>query len=213
MTESRCGIKCSQCAYKEQMNCKGCVNISKPFWGESCPVKSCCEGKQLEHCGHCEEFPCELLKQFSYDEKEGDGGRRIDQCRCWKVENDCKLDWLDEFLQSFKGVTRDYKEEWDWIRYMVGGKMFAALCKTAKNGEGLYDILTIKLEVLEGEFLRQQYEDIIPGYYMNKQHWNSVYLAGELSEELLKDLTEKSYKLVLGGLSKKAQNAIANGEL
>ena len=40
--ESRCGICCSQCHFQEEVNCKGCTHISKPFWGESCPVKSCC---------------------------------------------------------------------------------------------------------------------------------------------------------------------------
>ena len=51
MPESRCGLLCSQCSYREQMNCPGCVHMSKPFWGDSCPVKSCCDGKGNEHCG------------------------------------------------------------------------------------------------------------------------------------------------------------------
>ncbi|GFI04920.1 hypothetical protein AALA79_00835 [Lachnospiraceae bacterium 64-25] len=37
MIESRCGILCSECFYREQVGCKGCVNVQKPFWGESCP--------------------------------------------------------------------------------------------------------------------------------------------------------------------------------
>lgn len=82
--ESRCGILCSECAYREQMDCKGCIHIQKPFWGDSCPVKSCCEGKSQEHCGNCGNFPCDLLNQFAYDEKQGDGGKRIEQCRIWK---------------------------------------------------------------------------------------------------------------------------------
>lgn len=54
MVESRCGILCSKLGCKEKfgVDCKWCVNIGKPFWGE-CPVKSCCEGKNLEHCGLC----------------------------------------------------------------------------------------------------------------------------------------------------------------
>lgn len=82
MIESRCGIICSECKYKEQMNCKGCVNIDKPFWG-SCEVKSCCEGKGLSHCGKCDDFPCDLLNQFAYDKAEGDDGKRIEQCKKW----------------------------------------------------------------------------------------------------------------------------------
>ena len=84
MVESRCGILCGQCEYREQMGCAVCVNIEKPFWGDSCPVKSCTEGKPHSHCGQCAEFPCQLLSQFAYDEKQGDGGRRIEQCRLWK---------------------------------------------------------------------------------------------------------------------------------
>ena len=81
--ESRCGLLCSECAYREQMNCTGCVQIQKPFWGESCPVKSCCETKAHGHCGQCEKFPCELLHGFAYDEKQGDNGKRIENCKNW----------------------------------------------------------------------------------------------------------------------------------
>ena len=77
--ESRCGLLCSECDYREQMNCAGCVHIQKPFWGESCPVKKSCETKKLEHCGQCDNFPCDLLNQFAYDEKQGDNGKRIDR--------------------------------------------------------------------------------------------------------------------------------------
>lgn len=84
MIESRCGILCSECTYREQMNCAGCVHMEKPFWGDSCPVKACCEAKQHEHCGECEHFPCDLLNEFAYDENQGDNGKRIEQCKCWK---------------------------------------------------------------------------------------------------------------------------------
>lgn len=83
MIESRCGILCSECEYVEKMNCKGCVNIAKPFWGERCPVKACCEEKGHTHCGECAEFPCELAVKFAYDEKQGDNGKRLEQCKCW----------------------------------------------------------------------------------------------------------------------------------
>ena len=82
MTESRCGIICSECKYREEMGCAGCVNISDPFWGK-CEVKQCCEGKGHSHCGECGEFACDKLKKFAYDPKQGDGGKRIEQCRKW----------------------------------------------------------------------------------------------------------------------------------
>ena len=86
MIESRCGILCSACEYKEPMGCKGCTEIEKPFWGESCPVKACCEGKPHRHCGECAEFPCELAHQFAYDPQQGDNGQRLEQCRKWQQE-------------------------------------------------------------------------------------------------------------------------------
>ena len=65
--------------------------------------------------------------------------------------------------------------------------------------------INLKLEPMEGELLRQQYEDIVPGYYSNKQHWNSIKPDGAVPDELLKQMLDKSYALVLGGLSKKKQ--------
>ncbi len=113
--------------------------------------------------------------------------------------------WLDEFLLSKKGVTKDLQKDWNWIRYQIGGKMFAAVCLDEKN-EPYY--ITLKLEAAEGSFLRTQYEDIIPGYYMNKVHWNSIKPDGAVPDELLKDLLDKSYQLVLGAFSKKKQSEI-----
>jgi hypothetical protein len=83
MVESRCGILCNQCNYREEVGCEGCTNIEKPFWGESCPVKDCCEGRGHEHCGQCPEFPCGLLNGFAYDNEQGDNGKRILTCRAW----------------------------------------------------------------------------------------------------------------------------------
>ena len=39
-----------------------------------------------------------------------------------------RYDWLDAYLMSKKGVTKDFKAEWNWIRYQIGGKLFTALC-------------------------------------------------------------------------------------
>lgn len=82
MVESRCGIKCSECGYREKMQCAGCLAINNPFWGD-CPVKSCCEGRVHSHCGQCRELPCDLLNGFAYDKEQGDGGKRIENCRSW----------------------------------------------------------------------------------------------------------------------------------
>ena len=83
--------------------------------------------------------------------------------------------------------------------------MFVAVCLD-ENDAPYY--ITLKLEPLEGDSLRKQYEDIIPGYYMNKTHWNSIKVDGEISDDMLKDLLDKSYALVFSGFSKKKQREI-----
>ena len=113
--------------------------------------------------------------------------------------------WLDDYLLQKVAVTKDLQPDWNWVRYKIGGKMFAAVCLNEKN-EPYY--INLKLEPMEGEFLRGQYEDIVPGYYSNKVHWNSVKPDGEVPDDLLKDLLDKSYQLVLGGFSKKMQKEI-----
>ncbi len=116
-----------------------------------------------------------------------------------------KYEWIDEFLLGKAGVTKDLQKEWNWIRYKIEDKMFAAVCLD-NNDEPYY--ITLKLEPLEGEFLRKQYEDIIPGYYMNKTHWNSVKANGDISDEILKELLNTSYSLVLESFSRKKQKEI-----
>lgn len=116
-----------------------------------------------------------------------------------------RYDWMDEYLLCKRGVTKDLQPSWNWIRYQVGGKMFAAVCLNEQN---IPYYINLKLEPMEGEFLRGQYEDITPGYYSNKLHWNSINPDGKVPDELLKDMLDKSYHLVLGSFSKKKQREI-----
>lgn len=120
-----------------------------------------------------------------------------------------KCDWIDKYLLEKPGVKKDLQQDWNWIRYHVGGKMFAAICLD-DNDKPYY--ITLKLEPLEGEFWRKQYEDIIPGYYMNKVHWNSVKADGKVPDDILRDLLNKAYGIVLGSLSKKKQKEILEDE-
>lgn len=87
MTESRCGLLCSNCKHRGKVKCQGCISIDSPFWGKVCAVKVCCEEKKLNHCGECNDFPCGMLNQFSFDKEEGDDGERILQCRKWCAQS------------------------------------------------------------------------------------------------------------------------------
>lgn len=113
--------------------------------------------------------------------------------------------WIDSYCTGKKGVQKDYKEEWQATRYMIGGKMFAMQGGDKQNKP----IITVKLEPLYGQLLRGQYSDIIPGYYMNKDHWNSLYLEGAVPDEVLREMLDQAYELVLRSLTKKAQAEIA----
>lgn len=115
-----------------------------------------------------------------------------------------KYEWLDEYCLSKKCVEKDFKDEWNATRYMINRKMFA-LQGGDKEGKA---IITLKLEPSNGDFLRQQFKDIVPGYYMNKEHWNSLYLDGDVPDEVLKDMVDQSYQLIFESLSKKAQKEI-----
>ena len=115
--------------------------------------------------------------------------------------------WLDEYLLQMKGATKDFKAEWNWIRYMVGDKLFCAVCLDENN---VPYFITLKLEPARGDALRQLYPDILPGYYMNKVHWNSVKPDGNVPEEHMKEMLLESYHLVFKSLPKKKQQEINN---
>ena len=86
MIESRCGLLCSECKYRDIMKCPGCLKIKKPYWGKSCPIKNCCESKGKVHCGQCDRFPCKQLHEFAYDPATGSEGTRIEQLTDWGQE-------------------------------------------------------------------------------------------------------------------------------
>ena len=113
--------------------------------------------------------------------------------------------WVEAYCAGKKGAVRVYQEEWECWLYRVGDKMF--LMDGGDKEEK--PILTVKLEPGWGQVLRQEYPDVVvPGYYMNKQHWNSVYTAGEFPEKLMKEMIDQSYALILGSLPKKRQREI-----
>ncbi len=116
-----------------------------------------------------------------------------------------QYEWLDAYLLEKPGAERNFKAEWNWTRYLVGGKMFCAVCHDGQGGDAF---ITVKLDPLRGEFLRGQFEDILPGYYMNKTHWNSVRPQGSVPEDILRGMLDESYRLVAGGLPKKTRLAL-----
>ena len=84
--QSRCGLLCTWCTYKESHGCGGCVETKgHPFHGE-CPIAICCQDKGYSHCGECPDLPCDKLRAYSYDDQEhGDKvpGARLEVCKAW----------------------------------------------------------------------------------------------------------------------------------
>lgn len=90
MVDSRCGLHCSDCDWKESNGCGGCIETGgHPFHGE-CPIAICCQKKSLVHCGECDVIPCGKLYAYSYlDPEHGDKaqGARVEVCRRWAAES------------------------------------------------------------------------------------------------------------------------------
>lgn len=116
-----------------------------------------------------------------------------------------KYPWIDQYLMQKKGVTKDLKLEWNWLRYQIGGKLFCAICLDPQN-KPYY--ITLKLRPLDGQMLREQYADILPGYYCNKEHWNSIRPDGQVPDDLMKRMLDQAYELVFQGLPKRVQREI-----
>lgn len=113
--------------------------------------------------------------------------------------------WLDECLQNQPATKKEFQPAWQAFKYLLRGKMYAYIGVNDKNGR---PIITLKLEPLFSEMLRREYADIVPGYYMNKLHWSTVYLDGEVPREVLADIVHTAYKTVFSSLSNKAQREL-----
>ena len=119
--------------------------------------------------------------------------------------------WLDEYLLQKPGAVKDYKAEWGWDRYMVGGKMYAATCRPGPEHAAAYaghPLLSLKCDPLESELLRAQQPDILPGFYADKRCWISIRLDGTVDRSLILRLCDASYGLVFAKLTRRAQREI-----
>ena len=95
-------------------------------------------------------------------------------------------------------LTHPFGEDWDVFK--VRGKVF--MLQTAVTGE---PIVILKAAPADGRSLREAYQDITPGYHMNKKHWITLHPGGELDVAFVDDLVTESYLLVVEKLPKKQQ--------
>lgn len=115
------------------------------------------------------------------------------------------IEELREYCISKKGVIEGFPFDELTLVFKVGGKMFAL---TNLDGE---PSVNLKCDPEKAVELREQYSAIIPGYHMNKLHWNTVYLDRSLPENLIKELIDLSYGLVLASLPKVKRDEVLLG--
>lgn len=104
---------------------------------------------------------------------------------------------LEEFLLSFPNTWLDFPFGEGTSVYKVGhketgeGKLFAIIADGSKPLR-----VSLKCDPLLAETLREKYESVVPGYHLNKKHWNTIICSGQLSKAEVEDLARLSYRLV-----------------
>ena len=100
------------------------------------------------------------------------------------------------------GVTEELPFGPDTLVFKVMGKMFA-LCSIDN-----FTSMNLKCDPEKAIELRERYGAVKPGFHMNKKHWNTVDLNGDMHQEELLKLIDDSYDLVVSGLSKKLRDEL-----
>ena len=98
---------------------------------------------------------------------------------------------VEDYILSLPNARLDYPFGEDVAVYKVGDKMFALV---NENKTPLQ--LSLKCDPVLSKVLREKYTEVMPGYHLNKNHWNTLVLSGQLQWEHVKDLIKHSYSLV-----------------
>jgi predicted DNA-binding protein (MmcQ/YjbR family) len=94
-------------------------------------------------------------------------------------------------------VTEEFPFGPETLVFKVAGKVFA-LCGL----DNPQFLVNLKCDPDYAEDLRESYPEIQPGYHMHKKHWNTIDFEAGLSDELLRELIDHSYQLVVKGIPK-----------
>ena len=113
------------------------------------------------------------------------------------------IEFAMDTAAQLPAVTQENPFGPEWEVFKVVGKVF--LLATEAPGE---PVVTLKCEPEHSRALQQRYAELVPGYHMNKRHWLSVW-AGDVPEDLIRDLVENSYRLVAAALPRARRPATA----
>jgi predicted DNA-binding protein (MmcQ/YjbR family) len=111
---------------------------------------------------------------------------------------------LYEYCRNKKGVTEGFPFGEDVLVFKVMGKMYALM-----NLEDVPPRINLKCDPVRALELREQYDAVLPGYHMNKQHWNTVVSDGSIPGDLVRELIDHSYELIVRSLKKAQREALA----
>ena len=100
---------------------------------------------------------------------------------------------VEEYILSMPNSRLDYPFGEGVAVYKAADKMFALI---AESKDPLH--LSLKCDPQLAEVLREKYVTVMPGYHLNKKHWNTIVLSGELPWEEVQGLIRHSYQLVTG---------------
>lgn len=107
------------------------------------------------------------------------------------------IEELNEYCMLKENVTAEFPFDLSTVVYKVNGKMFCL-----SNVDQPVSC-NLKCDPERSEELRTEYEQITPGFHMNKKHWNTILFEGRLSNALFKELIDHSYNLVNQKASKR----------
>jgi len=100
---------------------------------------------------------------------------------------------VEKFILSLPNAVLDYPFGEEVAVYKTDGKMFG-LIREGKNPV----TISLKCDPQLAEVLRNKYETVMPGYHLNKKHWNTIVLTGQLPWQEVQGLIRHSYDLVAG---------------
>lgn len=107
-----------------------------------------------------------------------------------------------DYLASKPDATLDFPFDPDVYVYKIAGKMFALISPSGNQSQGKHAQMNLKCEPYHGQELRDIFDAVIPGYHMNKQHWNTLILDGSLPNGEIQRQIDHSYALVTRKLAK-----------
>ncbi len=108
------------------------------------------------------------------------------------------------FCLSLPGATEDLPFDENTLCFKVMGKIFS-ICDIDE-----FESINLKCDPIKAIELRETYpDDVIPGYHMNKKHWNTVMMDSNLPDELIEEWIRDSYNLVVAKLPKKSREILS----